>query len=56
MQTIIYKMDKQQDPIASTGSSIQYPVVKHNGKEYKNNIHICISESVCCTAETNPTL
>ena len=30
----------------STGHSIQYPVINHNGKEY-----ICITESLCCTAE-----
>ena len=39
----------------STGNSIQYPVINHNGKEYKN-VYICITESLCCTAEINTTL
>ena len=35
----------------STGNYIQYPVINHNGKEY---IYIiCITESLCCTAEIN---
>ena len=38
----------------STGSSIQYPVINHHGKEYeKKNACICITESLCCTAEIN---
>ena len=33
MQTIIYRMDKQQGPtVYSTGNYIQYPVTSHNGK------------------------
>ena len=28
-------MDKQQGPTYSTGNYIQYPVINHNGKEYK---------------------
>ena len=35
----------------STGNYIQYPVIKHNGKEY---IHK--TESLCRTLETNTTL
>ena len=36
----------------STGNYIQYPVIKHNGKEYKKEyIYICITESLCYTAE-----
>ena len=34
MQTIIYRMSKQQGPIG-TGNYIQYPVISHNGKEYE---------------------
>ena len=33
MQTIIYRVDKQQGPTYSTRNYIQYPVIKHNGKE-----------------------
>ena len=41
----------------STGNYIQYPMINHNGKEYfKKNVYICITESLCCTAEINTTL
>ena len=43
----------------STGNYIQYPVINHNGKEYeKENVYICkcITESLCCTPESNTTL
>ena len=39
----------------STGNNIQYSVINHNGKEYFKK-HICITESLCCTAEINTTL
>ena len=35
MQTTIYRMDKQQVLLYSTGNYIQYPVINHNGKEYE---------------------
>ena len=29
----------------------------HNGKEYlKTNAHICVTESLCCTAEINTSI
>ena len=38
----------------STGNYIQYPMINHNGKGYlKKNVYICITESLCCTLETN---
>lgn len=47
----------------STGNYIQYLVIYHNGKEYETeytyvctfffNVYICITESLCCTAEIN---
>ena len=41
----------------STGKFIQYPVINHNGKEYeKECMYICITESLCCTAEIRTTL
>ena len=46
----------------STGNSSQYLVINHHGKEYKKNVYIYIhtyvwiTESLCCTAETNTTL
>ena len=39
-------------PLPSTGNYIQCPVINHNGKEYEKEC-ICITESLCCTAETN---
>ena len=41
----------------STENYIQYPMINHNGKEYKKkNVYICITEALCCTAEINTTL
>ena len=41
----------------STGNYIQYIVINHNEKEYeKEYIYICITDSLCCTAETNKIL
>ena len=37
----------------STGNYIQYPEINHNEKEYKKNVYICITESLCHTAEIN---
>ena len=39
----------------SSGNYIQYPVINQNGKEYKKNTYICITESLCHTAEINTT-
>ena len=40
-----------------TGNYIEYPEVNHNGKEYlEKNVYICITESLCYTAESNTTL
>ena len=41
MQTIIYRMDKQQVLLYSTGTYIQYPVINHNGKEYEKEC-VCV--------------
>ena len=42
----------------STGNYVQYPVINHNGNEYKKRKHIylCITESLCQTAAMNTTL
>ena len=43
--------------LCSTENYIQYPMINHNGKEYfKKVVYICITESLCCTAEINATL
>ena len=39
----------------STENNIQYPMINHNGKEYKKNVCV-ITESLCSTAEINTTL
>ena len=50
-------MNKQQGPtVYSTENYIQYPAINHNGKDLEKNVCICITESLCCTAEVNPTL
>ena len=40
----------------STGNYIQYPVINRDGKEYEQNVCMCLTESLCCTAEMNTTL
>ena len=42
----------------STGNYNKYPLINHNGKEYKKKeyMYVCITESLCCTAEIGPTL
>ena len=56
MQTIIYRLDKQQGlTLQHRKLYIQYPVLNHNGKEYeKEYIYIC--ELLCYTVEINTTL
>ena len=39
-----------------TGNYTQYPVINHDGKEYEKHAYVCITESLCCTAEINTTL
>ena len=42
MQTSMYRMDRQKDPLYSTGSFIKYPVMKHNGKNMEKNVYVCV--------------
>ena len=64
MQTIIYRMDKQQVLLYGTGNYIQCPVISHNEMNMKKNIYMymCVyiyvykMESLCCTAEVNTIL
>ena len=49
------KMDKQQGPTLGTENYTRYPVINHNGKENEKE-SICLTESLCWTAEINTTL
>ena len=41
MQTVIYRMDKQQGPtVYSTGNYIQYPVINHMEKNMKKTVYM----------------
>ena len=40
----------------STGNYVQYPVINHRERNMKRNVCMCITESLCCTAEINTTL
>ena len=58
MQTVMYRMDNKV-LLYSTRKYIQYPVINHNGKEYKKEcicVYIFITESLCYIAEINTTL
>ena len=57
--TLLYvKQMNNKDLLYSTGHYIQYLVITYSGKEYEKHIYIyiCITESLCCTPETNTTL
>ena len=50
-------MDKKNMVLLySTGNHIQYPMIKHNGKEYEKIMYLCIAESFCCIAEISTSL
>ena len=61
MQTITYRIQLLyielyiECLLYRTGNHIQNPIINHNGKEYEKE-YVCITESLCCTAETNTTL
>ena len=56
MHTTIYKKDKHDILLYSTGTSTQYAVITYMGIESeKDAIVIRITESFCCTPET-PTI
>ena len=56
--TLLYlKYVINKDLLYSTGNPTQYSVTTYMGKEpEKKNSCICITESLCCTPETNTTL
>ena len=45
----------QKALLYNLGDYIQQPVISHNGKEYEKE-YVCITESLCCTAEINKPL
>ena len=47
------KQITNKDLLYSTGNYTHYPVINYNGKEYEK---IRITESFCCTPETNTIL
>lgn len=50
-------MDKQQGPpVKAQENDIQRPGVGHNGNKRKKDVYMCVTESLCCTAEINTTL
>ena len=56
--TGIYRMDKDNVLLYSTGNYTQYPVINHNGKEYEKEceyiyIYIYKTESLFYRAEVN---
>ena len=42
-------LDKQQGLLYSIGNYIQYPGINHNRKEYKEDVSMCIIESLLCS-------
>ena len=56
LQTITYRMDKQQGPRVQHRGLYSVPWINRNGKEYEKNIYIYIKQLLCCTAEINTTL
>ena len=61
MNTLLYiKQITNKDLLYSTGNSTQYSVMTYMGTESKKKewiyVYIYITDSLCCTPETNTTL
>ena len=57
MFTLLYmKQMIDGDLLYRTKNSTQYSEITLWRKKLNNNIYICITESLCCTPETNITL
>ena len=58
--TLLYiKQINNKGLLYSTGNSIQYSVITYMGKESEKEwtyVYVNITESLCCTPETNTTL
>ena len=52
------KQTTNENLLYSTGNYIQYLIINYNGKESKKYryTYVCITESLCCTPETNTIL
>ena len=50
------KLINNKVPLNSTGNYIQYPMINREWRRISKWKYIYITESVCCTAEINPTL
>ena len=42
VQTVIYRMDNKMVLLWSTENYNQYPVIKHNGKEYEKIVYLYV--------------
>ena len=49
------KQINNKDLFYNTGNYIQYFIIIYNGKESEKEC-VCVTESFCCTSETNTTL
>ena len=56
MHTVVCGMDGQQGPAVQTGKSTYYSVITYRGEEIRKRMDVCITESLCCTAEIITTL
>ena len=57
MQTITFRMDKQQGPTQGNVSNLQGQVMMENNIFLlKRNVYMCMTKSLCCTAEICTTL
>ena len=53
----MYRMDKYNVLLCSTGNYIQYPVINHNGKEYEKRMYMgLITEMLSCASEMDTAL
>ena len=56
--TLLYKIDDYENLLCSTGKSTQKFAITYTGKKNVGDIYICthMTDSLCCTSETNTTL
>ena len=55
--TLLYiRQTIKKDLQYSTGNSAQHSVINYRGKEFEEQIFVCIIKSLCCTSKTNTTV